>query len=512
VERAVTSGEHQQVRRNTFASVTYFITNAAIALWLVPYLINRIGVDGYGLVVLGLSLTAYVNLAAGSVNASISRFLTVDINRGEFDRANETFNTALFGALLGAGIVLPLLWIFGANVASIVSIPERYSDSAALFVILLVSAFISTFLRNIFTVPAFARNRLDLIYLCQGIDLLVRILVLVTLMSLLVPDVWYVGAGVLSGALAAFAFSVLIWRLLAPYLTLSTSSIRRSRLSELFTMSSWVMVNSTGALLFLNVDLIVANQFLGTEAAGPFGAILQIVIALRSAAGLLAGIVAPLLFARYAVGKFDELESLLKRSMRYLGIALAGPIGIVCAWSGEFLTLWLGPEFAHLKWIIWITTVHLAANLACRPLFFLQQAANRVKNPAIVTLALGFLHVALSIALAWGLGLGLYGIAISGALTLTAKNCIYTVFNAATILDQPSRTFLMPIVVTVLATVLAVALGKFALMFTEIASWTTLILAAVTTAFLYLIAVWRLLLSNDDRNFVRFAAVGSLRS
>lgn len=508
----MSSGEHRQVRRNTFASIFYFIANAAIALWLVPYLITRIGIDGYGLVVLGLSLMAYVNLAAGSVNTSISRFLTVDINRGEFDRANETFNTALFGALLGIAFVLPLLWLFGTNVTSIVSVPEGYRDSAATFVILLAVAFVTTFLRNILTVPAFARNRLDLIFLCQGIDVAVRILTLVALMSLLVPDVWQVGSGVLGGAVSALLVSVLIWRALAPYLTLAPHRFRRSRFKELFTMSAWVLVNSTGALLFLNVDLIVANQFLGTTAAGQFGAILQIIIALRSAASLLARIVAPLFFARYAKGDFAELQSILKRSMRYLGIMVACPVGILCAWSGEFLTLWLGPEFLHLELIVCIAAAHLAVNLSCMPLFYLQQAANRVKYPAIVTLALGLLHVGLSISLAWGLGWGLYGIAISGALTLTAKNCVYTTVNGATILDVPYRTFLVPVLVTGVGTVIAFALGETVSQMADIVDWSSLVVMTAVTTLLYFALVWRFLLGEEDKRFVRTAVLGTLRA
>ncbi len=508
----MSSGEHRQVRRNTFASIFYFVVNAAIALWLVPYLIHRVGVDGYGLIVLGLSLTAYVNLAAGSVNTSISRFLTVDINRGELDRANETFNTALFGAVLGVAIILPLLWFFGANVTSIVSIPEAWSHSAPAFVILLAVAFVTTFLRNILTVPAFARNRLDLIFVCQGIDLAVRILTLVALMSLLTPDVWQVGVGVLSGAAAALLFSVLIWRVLAPYLTVAPRRFQRSRFSELFTMSAWVLVNSTGALLFLNVDLIVANQALGATAAGQFGAILQIVIAIRSAASLLARIVAPLFFARYAKGEFAELRTVMKRSMRYLGIIIACPVGILCAWSGEFLTLWLGPEFAHLQWVVCIATAHLAANLSCMPLFFLQQAANRVKYPAIVTLALGLLHVGLSISLAWGLGWGLYGIAISGALTLSAKNCLYTTLNGAAILDLPYRTFLTPVFATVASTIIAFALGETASKMVAIVDWTDLVMMTLVVTILYFFLVWRFLLGSEDKSFIRTDVLGGLRS
>jgi membrane protein EpsK len=499
----VTTTERTQVGRNTLASATYFVANAAFALWLVPFLVERIGVEGYGLVVLGLSLTAYIGLVAGSVNTSISRFLTIDIKQHDFSRANETFSTAFFGALAGIVLLIPFIWLLADNVALFVNVPQDYAGSAPAFIILIALAAVITFLKNIFTVPAFAQNRLDLIFLCQAVDLLTKLLVLVTLMTLLRPDVSLVGSAVVSGALGAMLASLFVWRFLAPYLKLSPARFRRSRFSELFTMSTWVIVNSTGALLFLNVDLITANLIVGVAASGQYGAIMQIVIALRSASTLISRLVAPLIFDRFAKGDEQGLTTLLARSSKFMGIMIACPVGIACAWSEEFLGLWLGPDFTHLKWLVIILTIHLAANLSCQPLFFLQQAANRVKQPAIVTLAFGLTHIALSIALAWGLDWGLYGIAASGALTLTAKNCGYTIWYSAKILNRPVSTFVLPLTTTIFCTVLSLSLGELSSLVFGVDSWTVLVLAVAGNALLYLAFVWTVMLGEDDRTFIR---------
>lgn len=499
----MTIGERTQVGRNTLASFSFFVANAVFALWLVPFLIGKLGIDGYGLVVLGLSVTAYVSLVAGSVNSSISRFLTLDIVRRKFSCANETFNTAFFGGLGGVLLLLPLLWYFAEHVSTFVNVPDRYANSASSFVLLIAGAFVITFLRNILTVPAFAQNRLDLIFLCQAVELGAKLLVLVLLMNLLAPDVHLVGYAILAGSVAAGAASIVTWRMLAPYLTLSPSWVRSSRLSELFTMSAWVTVNSTGALLFLNVDLITANLIVGIVAAGQFGAILQIAVALRSAATLLVRIVAPLFFSRFAKGDMDGLEVLALRSMKLVGILVACPVGLVCAWSSEFLSLWLGPEFASLEWLVWLCTMHLAVNLACRPLFFIQQAANRVRVPAIVTLALGIAHIGLSILLAWGLGWGVYGIAASGALMLTSKNCVFTVVYGASILERPPGRFLQPVVVAAASTALALVIGELVGIALDIRSWLLLVTSTLASVLVYFTIVWFVLLRNEDRSFVQ---------
>jgi len=495
--------ERRQVRINSISSLVYFVLNAAVGLWLVPYLIGEIGVDGYGLIALAVSLTAYVALAAGSVNSSISRFLSIDINRDDFDSANETFNSALLGVSIGILLVFPILWVLAANIGEIVKVSPRFADSAPDLFLLLIIAFFITFVRNIFTAPAFAKNRLDLIFFGQGLETLIKVGVLVVLMGILASDVDVVGYATLIGAVIALFYGLALWRKFAPYLTVSLKALRFSRFSELFAMSGWITVNQTGAILFLNVDLLIANLFIGATGAGYFGALLQLSIALRSLSAVLAGVVTPLVFSRYAKDRTDELVAVARTGIKYLGLLVALPVGVVCAAAHPLLTLWLGEEFAEFAPLVWFMMFHLAANVAVRPLFAVQQAANSVRGPAIVTLLLGASHVVLSIVFVTLFDWGLYGIAISGIITLSLKNSIYTLIHAARLLQQPFWTFAGPVLAALASATIA------ALVFTAIRelitvdSWVMLIVASGVTTLIYVGFAWTVILGNEDRVSLR---------
>ena len=89
----------QRLPANLISNLLFFILNIIVGLFLVPFFLDTLGTVAYGLIPLATSITGYVTLVIDSLNTSISRFLTIDLQRADVNRANETFNTALFGTL-----------------------------------------------------------------------------------------------------------------------------------------------------------------------------------------------------------------------------------------------------------------------------------------------------------------------------------------------------------------------------------------------------------------------------
>jgi len=92
-----TRGLAAQLPRNLAANIAYFLVNILIGVLLVPYFIDTLGVAAYGLIPLATSITGYVAIVVQSLNTAVTRFLTVDLQRGDYAAANKTFNTSLFG-------------------------------------------------------------------------------------------------------------------------------------------------------------------------------------------------------------------------------------------------------------------------------------------------------------------------------------------------------------------------------------------------------------------------------
>ena len=89
-------------------NIVSFLVNVIVGLWLVPYLVKYLGKAAYGLIPLAMIFTEYINVITISINGSITRFLTVDIQNNDWKNANKTFNSAFFALLILIGIQIPI--------------------------------------------------------------------------------------------------------------------------------------------------------------------------------------------------------------------------------------------------------------------------------------------------------------------------------------------------------------------------------------------------------------------
>ncbi|MDI5788790.1 polysaccharide biosynthesis C-terminal domain-containing protein [Bacillus licheniformis] len=74
-----------------------------------------------------------------------------------------------------------------------------------------------------------------------------------------------------------------------------------------------------------------------------------------------------------------------------------------------------------MKWLLLIHAGYLVVSLSPAPLFYIFTAYNKLRTPALTTVAFGVVNLLLAIVLSGPAGLGLYGIALAGAAALTLK-------------------------------------------------------------------------------------------
>jgi len=201
----------------------------------------------------------------------------------------------------------------------------------------------------------------------------------------------------------------------------------------------------------LQIDLLVANWSIGAKLAGEYAVVLQLPAILRTFSGTIISIFVPTIISFYAVNRLPDMIKYINNSIRYTGLALALPIGIVCGFGGLILKLWINPSYEKYSLILIILTAHLSVNLPVQIIMSVQTAVNKLKIPAFVTLIMGALNFILAIILSKTLGLGALGIAIAGSIVLTFKNLIFTPIYVAYITNQKWSSYLKGVWKTVLS-------------------------------------------------------------
>lgn len=488
-----------QLPRNLAGNISFFLVNLIIGLFLVPYFISTLGVAAYGIIPLASSLNGYVGLLTQSLNTSVSRFLTVDLQRQDYSGANRTFNTALFGITGIIILMIPIVILISLYSPVIFNVPSVQEAGAVYLFLGVTSAFLIRSWSGNFSVSLFAYNRLDLQNFVGIVNIIIQVICIVAFFSLFGPSLAYVGLAYLIGGITASILDVFLARKINPHLVISIRDFDPSRFSDIAGMGWWVIVNQVGSLLFLNIDIILVNLLFGATPAGEYAVALQWVVLLRAIAGTVSGVLSPIVLIYYAKEQTGTLIRVSRSAVKLMGLFMALPIGLVCGFAPVLLTVWVGNEFSFLSLLLIILTGHLCINLAVLPLFSINVAYNRVKIPGILTLLMGMGNAVLAIVLSRDAGLGYYGVALAGAIVLTLKNAFFTPWYATRVLGVSPHTFSGAMIPGVIA---ALVLAACAAVFSSIFVITNLVWLAVAAgifSILYLVIIWTVGLDNFEQ-------------
>lgn len=468
----------------------------------VPFLVRKLGPAAYGLIPLASSITSYMSLITLGLNSAVGRYLTIALEHEDHRRANLIFNTSLWGSIaLSAMLLVPAaLGMFYLD--RLIHVPAGFEVQARWLFAGVTAAFLLNELKTPFEVSSFCRNRFDLRNIVAIVEVLVRVGLVVLLFYAVTPSITYVGAGILLGTIVAAFGAIWLWKVLTPSLQVDRQQFDWGVLRTLTGTGGWVVINHIGAILYLSIDLLVANRLFGAEEAGKYAAVLALPLLVRTLGSTISAVFSPTVLFHYARKNFDGLVLYLRRAIKCLGLMLALPISLTCAFAEPLLRLWLGPGFSHLHPLLFLMTAHLCINLSIMPLLGLQLATNRVKVPGVLTMVMGLANLGLALALAGPMGWNLYGIAAAGAIMLTVKNVFFTPLYGAHVLGKPWTSFLRELWLILGVTAVSILLCRGVLWLWPISGWDELVIISLAVSLLYGLVVYRFILTAEERQMV----------
>lgn len=509
----------QRFSGNLLSNIAYFILHIVIGLALVPFFLDTLGEAAYGLIPLATSITSFVTLFIDAVNTSVSRFLTIDLQRGDMANANRTFNTALFGTLGIIILIVPVALGAAWMAPSFFNIGEQAaSDVFLLFALVFGSVLIRAWSSN-FMVTLFAYNRLDLRNYVNITNLVVQLFLVIVLFICLGPSLVLVGCSYLAAACAAFVMAFILSRRQCPFLEVSSRYFVRSLFGELVGTAGWFAFISIGNLLFMNVALIIVNKLFGEVAGTEYSLALMWGTLLFSIAGLVTNVFAPMFFSYYAKGDTAGLIRFGSFSIRCTGLFMALPIGLVCVFAPQLLTLWVGAEYAKLAPLVWIIVLPVLVRVQAGCIYPIYVAYKKVRAPAVATCIVGVLNVVLALSLPFVFDIGMYGVAYASAISMVLFSVGFSSLYNAYVAGAPRFEFLKQMVVGVCALgVLCVAgsvimsilagAGITTLSAVTISTLPTLILVGGVIAAVYLLFVLNVILQPEEKKMIRSCLPG----
>lgn len=486
-------------RASVFAQIIYFVVKIASGLWYTPFLIKHLGMAAYGLVPLSNQITNYMSVVTVALTGSIGRFLTIDLVRGDRDASNRTFNTAFF-----ASLALTLLLTVPGVALSIIGslllkVPPGQEVQVRYLLLGSTAYFLINYLANPFLVSSFVSNRLDIRTWINMLGLIVQMAAIIAFFSYLSPMLWQVGVAFVIAGAVTLGCSVWSWRTLTPELRINPRHFDRNRIGDLLSMGGWLTLNRLGSFLFAGTDLLLVNLLVGAKAGGQYGAVQQWALMLRAMALVVSSVLMPTIMVRFAQEDHGSIVRISSQAVKLIGLALALPIGLIAGLSRPLLTVWLGREYADLSSLMMILTLPALISMATNPLLGIQQAANRVKWPAMATLGSGIVNVGLDLLLAGPVGWGMYGIAWASALVAVARDGFFTLVYAGHVAGRSPRVFVGPLVPALLGLLLLTGAAHGIANAVDLASWPRLIVVGTALGVSYTALAYFVGLRGDER-------------
>jgi len=494
----------KQFRSNLISNILFFGVNIAIGIALVPYFKDTLGIAAYGLIPLATSVTSYVMLMINSLNSSVARYLTIDLQRKEYDKANITFNTAFFGISRIIIILIPVALVVAWFVPDIFNTPDIARTSIfILFSLVFGSALLGIFRGN-YMATLFAKNRLDYRNWINILNVVVQVGLIVVFFSIYPPDLIYVGVAYFIAAILSLILAVFYSHKICPEIKLKSHKYHSRLFYDISRTAFWLIITDVGVLLCTNCGIIVVNLLFGAETAGEYAIVVTWNTLMRSiSTGIFGTLFTPLFYSYYAQGDISGLINISKRTTKLLTIVIALPLAFTCVFAPQLLTLWVGAEMAHLSGLMWLLVAYLIVVLPTLPIYSILVAFNKVRVAGIVTCITGFTNLTLAFTLPHIGGLGVYGVGLAESLVLSARCITFVPWYIAYVIKAPLTTYVRAMIPGICCFTILAASGYAITSIILIPSSVLLLLGiGLCVSLIYLIVVFLFVLNAEDVNVI----------
>ena len=404
------------------------ILQIVVMFVLTPFMIDRLGEDGYGVWQWIIALTAYFKLLIAGVPMASVRFLSEAIAREDDRELQNVVSTCL--ALCGALGLLVLVVGWGASFYMndvFLAKPENIalgigSSTQLAYWVVVASVAIGFVMRLPYGILEAYHDFYHRNAIMAG-ELLLRFGLTIGLLSM-EASLEMIAFALIASQLVEFVVCMIVIKRRHKVVQFSLRHFTRDRARAIFGFSAFVLLLNMGVQLSFRTDALVIGQFLNNESIKDYtvgNMFFEYLIALVLGIGM---VVMPFATKMRTRGDLTGLsEVFLKYSKVAMSLALV--VGLYLLVLGpEFLAAWLGKDYRPISGrLTQILVVSFFAFLPIRGVALpMLMGLGQPNRPAYAFLAMGLGNLLLSLAL-----VGPYGL-VGVALGTAIPNVIFAAY------------------------------------------------------------------------------------
>ena len=396
---------------------TWVVTVATIVTTylLTPFVIHRLGQEGYGVWTLITALTGYINLLALGVPMACVRYLAQHVAERDDRKVNEAIGSCAGLYLMMGGVAVVVGAILTALLVSVYDIPpEQHRDAllaCGVMVLVVSSAFIGLLPEGIM----FAHHDFVLRNAVRLGGVLLRLSLTIGLLTV------YASLAALAAVqLVCFAFdfwvSLFLIRRRYPAVRISLRDFDWQMLRRILSFSLYVLLLNAGARLCFDTDALVIGAFVDVRSIPYYVVANSLIVYLMEFVIAIAAVIMPMSTRLQTEGNSAQLQEIFLKWSK-VALSLSVMVGSFLIVLGpKFIGWWIDPSFeqpsGQVMQILMVSSLLFLPVRGVAVPMLMGLGSPRI--PTLVFLATGILNLVLSIMLARPMGLA--GVALGTAI------------------------------------------------------------------------------------------------
>jgi O-antigen/teichoic acid export membrane protein len=436
----------QQIIKNVFSNYLLTGIGMVLAFFLVPFLIRKLGHEGFGVTVVaeGLILLFYVFVYA--VRISVSRYVTLSLSQKKMDDCFLYLST-------GKKILnVLMIWSFGAGIIVAIFFPIFFrvpnglqQQSQAMF-LLIVIAFVLSIPNVLYWSVLYGYHRFDLINFSTAGGSILRAAVIFILYSFLAGG-W---ASLATYGVVYFVttmgqnYIVYRWaKSLMPSCARIGPEYDRPKAKEILSYTRYTVLSTMSGTLYNSVMPVIINIFCGPTANTVYGVASRIPSVLKSIFLEPAWSLIPTCTHYVAQNERGKVEKLFFMYSKAVLVVLCPIIFSVAVSSKMILHWWVGEGFGPAISVMMILAVSALLSSFSYLCTVVTNAYGKIQWPTFVGIISAVASIGLGAFLAFFFKMGLPGLAIGSLLVTFAGSFLFSPIFTCHILKTDVRKYLM---------------------------------------------------------------------
>lgn len=361
---------------------------------IAPYVTEKAGIEAYGFISLGTTLTSYINIISSGLNAYSSRYIAVSYHNKRIAEANEYYSSVLGANLILSGISMVAGCCLIVRLEKLIKIPEYLTNDVKLLFLFVLINYLLGLISTVYNTAAFIKNRLELSSGIKCFSVTIYALLIFVSFRFAGIHIYFAALSNMCGTFFLLGGNYYISRKLVPELQAKISLYSSEKIKRLLIDGIYCSVNSLGGTLCGGLDLLITNRYLTNSAMGQIAIANQIGSLMVMALNLTSSVFQPKQLEDYAKKDMDSLVKRLLLSMKVCGF-IANVFWICFLFAGlDFLNIWIPKQNTKLIYCLVVVVIigYMFASVVT-PLYYIPVLAVKMKTVCFMMLGIGTMDV-----------------------------------------------------------------------------------------------------------------------